>query len=310
MTQPQLSRDSFAASRHFIETQSRPLEIALFHHAFDGGAAASVISALQPYQNHDGGFGHALEPDFRARESSALCTSIAFQVLRSIQASPGNGLVKSGVTYLLSTLNRKTDHWRIIPAASSPAPHAPWWDQVGREAELVSFSLNPTIELLGYLYDYLAESQLDVLSPVAEHVLSYLSGLDKIIMHDLLCCLRMLQTKSLPYQIERPLRQILVQLVDKTISYDPSQWSGYALRPLQVVNDPASPFMAGREDAVAANLEYEISSQNQDGSWSPNWSWGDAYPDAWPIACREWSGVLTLEKLLLLKRFHSIEGFD
>ena len=271
---------------------------------------ASVISALRPYQNPDGGFGHALEPDFRAPESSALCTSIAFQVLRSIHALPDNALVKSGVTYLLSTLNSKTDHWRIIPTSISPSPHAPWWDQAGREAELDAFSLNPTAELLGYSYDYLGQNQKGILLPVAEHVLSYLSGLDGIVMHDLLCCLRLLHAKSLPEQIERPVRQKLVQLVDGTISYEPSQWSGYALRPLQVVDDPASPFMAGRQDSVAANLEYEISTQNQDGSWSPNWSWGDTYPEAWPIACREWASVLTLEKLMLLKRFHYIEGFN
>jgi len=66
--------------------------------------------------------------------------------------------------------------------------------------------------------------------------------------------------------------------------------------------------MAGIEDAVAENPDYEISSQNEDGSWTPTWSWGDAYPDTWEKARLEWSGVITLEKLLILKRFNRIEG--
>ena len=49
--------------------------------------------------------------------------------------------------------------------------------------------------------------------------------------------------------------------------------------------------MAGIEDAVAANLDCEISSQNKDGSWTPTLSWGDAYPDDWEKARLEWSVV-------------------
>ncbi len=66
--------------------------------------------------------------------------------------------------------------------------------------------------------------------------------------------------------------------------------------------------MAGLEEDVAANLDYEISSQNEDGSWTPAWSWGEAYPDDWEKARLEWAGVITLEKLLILKNFNRIEG--
>jgi len=308
MSKTILTRNAFETSRRFIDTTARPLEIARFHHAFDGASVASVFEALQRYQNADGGFGHALEPDLRANESSVLCTSIAFQVLRSIHATPDQALVTAGIAYLLETLDREKCHWRIIPGEAEHSPHAPWWNQAGREKEFDSFSLNPTAEILGYLFDYLGEAHHDILSPVSEQVISYLSNLDKIEMHDLLCCLRLLQTKALPGEIDRPVRQKLLQFIDGTISYHPAQWKEYGLRPLQVVDDPESPFMAGREEAVAANLEYEISSQNADGSWTPTWTWSGAFPNDWNLASRDWTGVLTLDKLLLLKRFHRIEG--
>jgi hypothetical protein len=310
MSKTMLSRKSFDASRQFIESQARPLEIVRFRYAFEGGSVRSVIDALRIYQNDDGGFGHALEPDLRTGDSSALCTSIAFQVLRSMQISPDESMVKSAIAYLLKTLDRQNDHWRVIPVSAGQSPHAPWWDQTGREAEFNAFSLNPTAELLGYLYDYLGDTQKDGLTPIAEHVLMLLSASEKIEMYELLCCLRLLQSESLPENVERHLRQKSVQLIDVMVSLDPLQWKNYTLLPIQVVDDPASPFIAGREEAVEANLKYDICSQNTDGSWSPNWTWSDMYPEVWPIACREWTGVLTLDTLILLKRFHRIEGFD
>ena len=308
MTETMLTKEAFEASRQFIESTARPLEITRFHHDFDGAPANSVITALKSYQNPDGGFGHALEPDLRAPESSALCTSIAFQILRSINAPRDETLVSAGITYLLESLDSHKGYWRVIPPSAENYPHAPWWNQVGREQEFASFSLNPTTELLGYLLDYAGDAHRDILSLVSDRVISHLSAMEKIEMHELLCCFRLLHTKYLPVEIDIPVRHKLLQLIDQTLTDDPAQWKEYNLRPLQVVDDPESPFMAGREKPVAANLDYEISSQNRDGSWTPTWTWGNAFPNDWIIAAREWSGILTLEKLLLLKRFHRIEG--
>jgi hypothetical protein len=58
---------------------------------------------------------------------------------------------------------------------------------------------------------------------------------------------------------------------------------------------------------LPTNLDYEISTQNADGAWTPNWSWGETWPDDWIIACREWTGILTLQYLLVLKQFNRIE---
>ena len=54
------------------------------------------------------------------------------------------------------------------------------------------------------------------------------------------------------------------------------------------------------------NLDFEITNQNTDGSWSPNWNWANTYETEWHIAKREWSGVLTLERLKLFKEFGKI----
>lgn len=310
MTVSVLSREAFEASQHFIELTARPLEIARFKHAFAGGSIGLVFDALRRYQNSDGGFGHALEPDLRARESSTLCSSIAFQVLRSTQAQPDQAFVSLGIKFFLDTLDRVEGHWRIIPASAVRSPHAPWWNQASRENVFDGFSLNPTAEILGYLFDCQELVPGDILALLSDRVLSYLSGIEKIEMHDLLCCLRLLQTETLPGEIREPLRRKLAVLIPGIVARSPEQWSGYSLRPLQVVDGPGSLLMPELKEAVEANLDYEIASQNIDGAWTPTWTWGGAYPEDWEIARREWSGIITLEKLLLLKKFGRIEGIS
>ena len=308
MNPTMLSQEAFQASRRFVETTARTLEIARFHHHFEGASGDGVLAALGAYQNDDGGFGHALEPDLRAPESSALCTSIAFQVFRATGATPDEDTISAGMAYFLETIDRDEWHWRIIGPSAGRSPHAPWWNEAGREDEFDRFSLNPTAEILGYLYDEERHVPGDIIRRVSERVTSHLSGLQKIEMHELLCCLRLLQTETLPADIQEQIHRKVTHFVDDATTRDPEQWRGYSLRPLQVVDDPGSPFMPGLEEAVAANLDYEIASQNEDGSWTPTWSWGSAFPDAWAKARREWSGIITIEKLLLLKRFSRIEG--
>lgn len=311
MTPPTtLSRQAFANARRFIETSARPLEVARFHHQFDGAPGTGVLDVLRTYQNADGGFGQALEPDLRAPESSALATTVAFQVIRETKAPAYDDMIQPALGYLLDTLDKSNAHWRIIPAAAENSPHAPWWTQTGRETGFDRFSLNPTAEILGYLYDYQEQVREDVRELVANRVVQHLGDRDEIEMHDLLCVLRLLNTKRLPAEVRAPVQQKAAALVDNTISKDPAAWKGYGLRPVQVMDRPDSPFIKGNEELVAANLDFEIESQNKDGAWSPPWTWGDMYPEFWPQAEREWKGVLTLDKLLLLKRFGRIEGLS
>jgi hypothetical protein len=303
-----LSRKAFNASQRFLEATARSLELARFQHTFLGIPSQGVLNALGRYQNEDGGFGHALEPDLRAPESSVLCTSIAFQILRSLKASSEHTLVSGGMRFLITNLDRGQCGWRIIPATAEDSPRAPWWYQKGREEQFAGFSLNPSAEILGYLFDYPELVEQDVISAVSDRVLLELGSLAKIEMHELLCCLRLIQTTNLPPGYRDQLFARMKELMNGMVACNPEQWRGYSLRPVQVVHSLESSFMVGLEQAVAVNLDYEIASQNADGSWTLTWTWDDTFPEEWAKAKREWSGVITLEKLLMLKRFSRIEG--
>ncbi|RZM81880.1 hypothetical protein [Leptolyngbya iicbica] len=301
----QLSPTAFAAARTFIKTQARSLEKARFDYYFEQGSAEAVWSALATWQNADGGFGHGLEADVRSPESSVICTSISFQVLRSLHTPATHPLVKTGLAYLIEQYNPQTVNWRAIPPTVDQSPHAPWWGNSASDL-YDEFSLNPTAEILGYLYDYADAVPPEIIAQVTAKVVETVQQCDALEMHDLLCCLRLGQTETLPAAVAEPLMAKLKVLVPQTVDTEPASWADYGLRPLQVVEQPRSPFRAGLEAAIEANLDYEIATQAADGSWGPTWSWADDFPEAWAIAQREWAGVLTLNNLLVLQQFGRI----
>jgi len=297
----------FAAARRFLREKARPLEAARFRFHFEGAPAGDVLRELEVFQCEDGGFGRALEPDLRAPESSAIATSVALQVAREVGAMRDE-LAERALRYLLAAYDAGTGGWRIVPETTDAHPHAPWWQQEGRDHDYDTFGLNPTAEILGYLLERRDVAAGGFLERVVLAVTRELSRPGALEMHDLLCCLRLHETDGLPDGLARALDVKIQSTVDATVVRDPAGWSTYGLRPLQVAATPSSPFLPGLEEAVELQLDHQIETQEADGSWSPTWDWGDAWPDVWPTARREWAGVLTLEGLRVLRRFGRTGG--
>jgi hypothetical protein len=97
-------------------------------------------------------------------------------------------------------------------------------------------------------------------------------------------------------------------VVPEVVSRDPEEWETYTITPLKIVSSPGSLVLDLIEDAVERHLDYQIEHQSPEGTWDPVWTWGDAYPDVWEIAKREWRGVLTLRTLTVLQAFGRIES--
>jgi hypothetical protein len=72
---------NFGKAETFIWENGRLLERRLFDYFFRGGSKESVLSAIKAYQNEDGGFGHALEPDLRTPESQPLYVEFGLRTL-------------------------------------------------------------------------------------------------------------------------------------------------------------------------------------------------------------------------------------
>ena len=111
----------------YIKENCEDLYIFLFEYYFFNGSSDDVLEELKKYQNEDGGFGHGLEPDFLLPLSSPMATTIAFQILNSLDYIDEK-MVKKSVNYLDRTFDKDRMGWWSVPPEVNDYPHAPWWN--------------------------------------------------------------------------------------------------------------------------------------------------------------------------------------
>ena len=100
----------------FIWRNARLIDRHLFEHRLGGHPAEDVVHALRPYQNEDGGFGNALEPDLRGPISQPIHVDMAFRILHDseIDRAPPE-LVARACTYLTSVSGDEGGVPAILP---------------------------------------------------------------------------------------------------------------------------------------------------------------------------------------------------
>lgn len=295
-------------AKEFMMISARPLEKVLYRYHFEDGSREEVWKELEHFQNSDGGFGHAMEPDLRAPESSALATSHALEILRELKTPAENPLVNNAIAYLVNTYEREKGVWRIIPKTTETSPHAPWWNQEQLEETFDHFLSNPRPELVGYLFTYESLVTPGLKEQILTEVLSHFDSLSAPISGDaLLCYLRLYATRNLPAEARERLHTKLVRVIGSSVEISLEKWASYCLKPLWAISSPDSPFARMISEALEQNLDYEIERQCEDGSWTPHWTWGGVYPEDWKIAEREWRGIITLKILRALRNFGRLQ---
>lgn len=142
-------KEVYLKARGFIYRNARPLDLARFRFHFEAGKKEDVLSVLSYYQNADGGFGHALEPDAWNPASSPIQTWAATEILREIEFFDGGcSLIKGILDYLENTPYFDGHFWANIIPSNNLHPHAPWWRK-GEDAPHDDY--NPTAALAGFI---------------------------------------------------------------------------------------------------------------------------------------------------------------
>lgn len=295
-----LSRTDHARARRFMMETARPLERALYLHAYEGGPLDDALAELARFQNEDGGYGHGLEPDSTTPASSVLNTSEALQRLRRLGVPREHPLVADALRYLLAQYDLAHGVWPFMCPAADQHPRAPW---LTYDPDWTHSTINPTAEVVGHLLTYGALDIcrcVDVLGRALIHI-EAVEG--PLIMHDLLCVLRLAATPDLPAVPARTLAERLTRDIPQVVESDPAAWGGYSLEPLWVAPAPDAPYYALVAEHIPANLDDRIARQGEDGAWWPNWSWDGTYPAEWQVAREAWKGILTLDTLRVLRAY-------
>ena len=304
-----LSKAQFENATTYIMKQGRPLEQAICRYNFNGAPKEDILIELKKFQNVDGGFGNALEPDLRASESSALCTLFALDILVDLEVSSDELMIEKSINYLMRTYDKKDHIWRLIPETTDTSPHAPWWNQDGLDNRFGNFLANPRVHICGHLFHYQELTPQDFRNDLLKRVLAQMETLKGKVSGDkLICYLRLANCNNLPFNEKKRIHRKIREIIPASVETDSGKWDEYCLKPYWVIESPHSAFLDIIDQALNDNLDYEICNQDKDGSWKPFWSWEKTYPEYWSVAKQEWSAILTLNLIKILQKFGRIEN--
>lgn len=286
----------------FLWRSARLLDRLRFAHLFQGGSRDAVLTALRAYQNPDGGFGHALEPDLRAPGSQPAAVSAAFEILHQVDAFSGP-MVENACDFLLTCMGADGG-LPFLLASAAPYPRAPWWQPSSDAPSSVTFSA----PIAGLLHRHgVAHPLRDRLTAYAWQAIAAFDPPDFTgkpwevarigTAYEARALLAFLAHVDDPRRAQACERLGKLVLDRGLMELDPAA-PGNTISLLDFAPSPQSLAysLVGRE-VVDAHLDTLIEAQRDDGGWMFRWlDWN-------PATTLEWRGYLTVETLLTLKAY-------
>lgn len=295
-----LSSSQFMKARDFIYANGRLLDRRRFEYHFEHGGAASVADALRPYQNADGGFGNALEPDMRTPGSQPIATEYALMTMEEIEFFDPD--MMKGILQYLGSSARVEGGFPRAAMSVNEYPHAPWWNT----EEDRSGSLNPTGRILGILSKHQLISGLEKeewFARSVDFVWKRIPLAEKTDYHDLIQCISFLDSAPDQQRAAEELKRVNEWMRQPgTIELDPGA-EGYAHKVLEWAPTPGSYAKQWiTDDDVQRHLEYLIQHQQEDGGWVMSFPALSTGNEA------EWRSLITVDRLITLKAYGCLES--
>jgi hypothetical protein len=272
-----------AAAETFIWSTARLLDRQRYAMLFEGGPAEPVIAALRAYQNPDGGFGHAFEPDVRCPSSQPAPTYTALEVLG--EAGDGDGGLATAAYGWLAQIAGPDGSFPSALPGFERYPHAPWY--TAEPGSMLTLGLAAVCHEAGATGEWLDRAtdwcwgSIDASEQPGGYWLKFaLQFLDAVPDEDR----------------ARGAIASLAGRVDPSGVAPVGGVEGEALRPLDLSPRPDSRSRILVSDPhIEAHLDAVENEQLQDGGWMFDWP-------AWSLAqTADWRGIVTIRALTWLR---------
>jgi hypothetical protein len=278
---------------NFIWENARLLERAVFEYHFYDGPAERILKTLRAYQNEDGGFGHALEPDLRAPDSHPLFVEFGLRTLYECQ------LRDSEIAYkVCGFLSQHADLEQgiptLLPSARKYARAAHWHNP---EAELPSF--DRLAGLIGLVnWQRIHHSWLEKAVEICAEKMATTRYTDAHTISTAFCLLESLPEGATTDDLFAKLANELLQA---DYFWADAPVTGYGLTPLAFAPTPDSYCRKIFSDSqIEGHLNELESKQGDDGGWPIQWE-----PPS-EMAKWEWRSHLTVNALVTLRAYGRI----
>lgn len=276
----------YERAEEFIWHNARLIERRLFDYHFKSGSAQDVLSALRAYQNEDGGFGNALEPDIRCPESQPVPTQHALEICDVIGFD--EIMAQRVCDFLLTITTEEGGVPFVLPSVRS-YPRAPWWNPEDNPGA----SLNPTAAICGILHkNEVHHAWLECSTTYCWEKIPHILPESQ---HEMGCVLTFLRYVPQRERAEKELIRLHEHLLSSDLVADVGT-TGYVRKALDWAPLPDDPLRVHfSEQVIRANLDEVVAGQQEDGGWNITW------PPISPACEMEWRGWVTLGTMLMLR---------
>ncbi len=280
----------FQKAEKFIWANGRLLERRLFAFYFKDGSAEAVKRALCAFQNLDGGFGNALEPDIRCPDSQPVPCQHALEILDDVGWDVE--LAQQICDFLLTVTTAEGGVPWVLPSVED-YPHATWWrpERDPESGNLIA-SINPTGIICALLHkNKFKHSWLDGATDFCWQVIE---GPLPDGMHNAGAMLDFLRYVPDQQRAQTQIERHVQRLLDSGL-VAPAGEDGYVWKPLDWAPYPNDLL---RDHFSAAQIQSHLSEilaeQQADGGWPIS------FPAFSPACEMEWRGWQTVKRLKML----------
>ena len=295
----------------WMHRNARELELACWRYHFENGSAEAVLTAILPYRNEDGGFGHAIEADNWNPSSTAISTITAFELLLSVGMDGAHPVMQGMLDYFENT----SDHgvWHFTVPANNDGPHAPWWTYTGKHDDTQDMGVTSKIDAfaLNYadparkLYQQAAADAVKLLGNAAR-----VEDLGDNGIPGLSALAKAAEKHGIGGWDTETVAEQLRVLVNHAIERDTAKWAFYGCRPSNLIRSPQSPYYAENKEIVEAELDYLEKTRHLGGVWDITWTWFDnmaQYAPQFAVSDNWWKGVKAIENMTFLRNFGRVK---
>ncbi|MEV0150197.1 MULTISPECIES: hypothetical protein [unclassified Nonomuraea] len=280
-----------ARAAAYLELHGRLIDRLRFAALFAGGPARPVLDVLRSYQNADGGFGNALEPDLRGAASQPEPVEVAFHILDELDAF-ADPMVPPACDYLLSVTAGDGGVPFVLPSVRDMA-HAPWWET----GDDPPGNLVPTASIVALLHKHRVRHPW--LEPATAFCWTRIAAVERTTPYEARAVVAFLEQAPDRERAEAEFTRLRPAILD-TVAFDPDA-SGEAHFPLDFAPSPLRLplFDAGLLDR---HLDALAAAQSPEGGWNGNWT-------MWtPLVEHEWGGYVTVQRLKTLRAYGRLDA--
>ncbi|MGE5224541.1 MAG: hypothetical protein ACM3PY_19070 [Omnitrophica WOR_2 bacterium] len=282
--------DIFEKGSTFIWANARLLERAIYEYRFFQGSPDRVLAILRTYQNEDGGFGHALEPDLRAPDSQPLFVEFALRTLYECRLRDAEMARR-----LCDFLSAHADLERGIPVifpSSQGYPRADHWNDPA--------AIQPSFDRLSSLVGLAAWQGIvhPWLARAVEVCLENMAAAHYDDAHTINNAFCLVESQSGRREVEALRQKLARELFQANFFLIDAPVRQYGLTPLDFAPAPDSycrKLFTGEQ--IGAHLDDLADQQDQDGGWPIRWQ----PPQG--SARQEWRAIRTLNALTILRAY-------